>query len=91
MIFILVTPTIIFLFTLYIQAHDNFLEPTFEELGIQLKSALAEGGGLLVNQLANRLMGFSSPEDLFSFALGLRGINSPDCLSSICELFLTVS
>ena len=83
MLFILVMPTITSLCPLYIQAHDNFLEPTFEELGFQLKSALAEGGGLLVNQLANRLMGFSSPEDLFSFALGLRGINALDRLSSI--------
>lgn len=60
-----------------LKAHDKFVEPTFEELEHQLKLALEEAGNLLVNQVANRLIAFSSPEDLFTFVLGLRELLAP--------------
>lgn len=69
-----------------LKAHDNFLEPSFEELGFQLKLALEEGGGLLVNQVASRLMGFLSPDDLFTFALGLRELLAPPVLNVASEV-----
>ncbi|KAH7280279.1 hypothetical protein KP509_37G059300 [Ceratopteris richardii] len=55
-----------------IKAHDDFLEPSFEELARELKGALQDGGGLLISHVASRLVNFLSPEDLCTFALGLR-------------------
>ncbi|EFJ22492.1 hypothetical protein SELMODRAFT_104828 [Selaginella moellendorffii] len=56
------------------KACDGFLEPTLEDLGMQLKECLGSIGEVIAEQLASRLLGFSSPEDLFTFVvLGLRG------------------
>ncbi|XP_024536915.1 anaphase-promoting complex subunit 5 isoform X1 [Selaginella moellendorffii] len=60
------------------KACDGFLEPTLEDLGMQLKECLGSIGEVIAEQLASRLLGFSSPEDLFTFVvLGLREIVVP--------------
>ncbi|CAK9272339.1 unnamed protein product [Sphagnum jensenii] len=55
------------------KACDGYLEPTLEELGQQLREAMPDVGGMLVEQLGSHLLLVSSPEELFQFFFSIRG------------------
>jgi len=55
-----------------LQACDGYLEPTLEELGQQLREAMPDVGGMLVEQLGSHLLLVSSPEELFQFFFSIR-------------------
>lgn len=56
---------------------DGFLEPTFEELGEELKEDLSDVGGMLFEQLGSRLPLLCTPEELFQFFQGLKELLAP--------------
>ncbi|XP_024372271.1 anaphase-promoting complex subunit 5 [Physcomitrium patens] len=56
---------------------DGFLEPTFEELGKELKDDLSDVGGVLFEQLGSRLPLLCTPEELFQFFQGLKELLAP--------------
>lgn len=61
---------------------DTFLEPTFEELGSELKDDLSDVGGMLFEQLGSRLPSLSTPEELFQFFQGLKELLAPASYTS---------
>lgn len=61
---------------------DGFLEPTFEELGEELKEDLSDVGGMLFEQLGSRLPLLSTPEELFQFFQGLKELLAPASYTS---------
>jgi hypothetical protein len=62
-----------------LQACDGYLEPTLEELGQQLREAMPDVGGMLVEQLGSHLLLVSSPEELFQFFFSIRGKSIEVC------------
>lgn len=56
---------------------DGFLEPTFEQLGEELKDDLSDVGGMLFEQLGSRLPLLCTPEELFQFFHGLKELLAP--------------
>jgi hypothetical protein len=62
-----------------LQACDGYLEPTLEELGQQLREAMPDVGGMLVEQLGSHLLLVSSPEELFQFFVSIRGKSIEAC------------
>jgi len=56
-----------------LQSCDNFLEPSLEDLILQLKAAQEEIREDLIGHLLHHLKQLASPDDLVNLFTGLRG------------------